>query len=473
MSDLALLVVGLGLTWMLGIALVAALYRLLPPRATLPPAWLVGSGWFVGAFATTLIMRALSAANVPFGTASIGGPMLALTAAAAFVALRGEPGRVGAGLRHLAGALAGRGLDGWQRTAWVAIVVWLALRFVLLFAEVWWRPLYPWDAWTQWGTKARVWFEMRTMVPFVDVLRWFAAPPDAMLWFDAAPHYPGTVPLLQTWAALVIGRWDDARVNMPFWVSGIAFAIALHGGFRLLAFGRLASLLGATLVLTLPIVDVHVALAGYADLPMACYLTLGTVAAMHAIRTRSLADAALALVLLSAMVLVKNPGKAWILMLLPAFVVAALPRYGLRIAGVAFAAAIFALLVAARGGFTLLGYRFSLQYAMPWGALFDAYFSFANWNLLWYAAVVTVLVGWRQLFAAGVAPYTVAVAGGLLFLFIGFAFTNAGAWVEDQSTVNRATLHLAPLVVVWMLVCLRAWLRDSQPAWARVAGASP
>ena len=43
-----------------------------------------------------------------------------------------------------------------------------------------------------------------------------------------------------------------------------------------------------------------------------------------------------------------------------------------------------------------------------------------------------------------------------MFLFVGFAFTNAGAWVEDQSTVNRATLHLAPLIVVWMFVTLRA-----------------
>jgi len=33
-------------------------------------------------------------------------------------------------------------------------------------------------------------------------------------------------------------------------------------------------------------------------------------------------------------------------------------------------------------------------------------------------------------------------------------------WVEDQSTVNRATLHLAPLIMVWMLLAFRAWARD-------------
>ena len=45
-----------------------------------------------------------------------------------------------------------------------------------------------------------------------------------------------------------------------------------------------------------------------------------------------------------------------------------------------------------------------------------------------------------------------------MFLFFGFAFTNARVWVEDQSTVNRATLHLAPLLVVWMLLAFRAWM---------------
>ena len=47
-----------------------------------------------------------------------------------------------------------------------------------------------------------------------------------------------------------------------------------------------------------------------------------------------------------------------------------------------------------------------------------------------------------------------------------FAFTNAGAWVEDQSTVNRATLHLAPLALIWMMLVVRTWLAKSAPAIA-------
>lgn len=460
MIDFAALALGLGASWALGIALAGTLYRLAPAAEPPPAGWLIGCGWFMGMLATTLIMRALSLAGIAFGLASIGIPLVIATLALGWFAAHGQPARIRGALTGIARALAGRDLTGWQRGVWLGIVVWLALRFALLFAEVWWRPLYPWDAWTQWGTKARVWYEMRAMVPFVGVAEWFAAAPDAKLWFDAAPHYPATMPLMQTWSAFLVGRWDDALVNLPWWLTGVALAAGLHGGLTLLGLRALPALLGTALVLTLPIVNVHVALAGYADLPLACYLTLGTIAAIVAIRTRNLAHAGLAVLLFAGMVLVKNPGKAWVFMLGPAFIVAALPRHGLRIAAVLFAGAVFLLLVGARSGITLLGYRFTMQYGMPWGALFDAYFSFANWNLLWYAAVATAAIAWRQLLAPAVAPFTVAVAGGLMFLFIGFAFTNAGAWVEDQSTVNRATLHLAPLVVVWMLVCLRAWWQE-------------
>jgi hypothetical protein len=107
-----------------------------------------------------------------------------------------------------------------------------------------------------------------------------------------------------------------------------------------------------------------------------------------------------------------------------------------------------------------------LDFEMPWRALFEAYFAFGNWNLLWYGALAVAVLARRHLLSREVAPYTAIVAAGLMFLLFGFAFTNARLWVEDQSTVNRATLHLAPLIIVWMLLAFRAWARHqtSRPA---------
>ncbi len=52
-------------------------------------------------------------------------------------------------------------------------------------------------------------------MPFVTASEWLnGTVPNGYI--DAAPHYPGTVPLIQVWAALLIGRWDDALVNLPW-----------------------------------------------------------------------------------------------------------------------------------------------------------------------------------------------------------------------------------------------------------------
>lgn len=456
MLDLIALVLGLGLPWVFGIALVGALYRLTAPGDVPSRAWVAGCGWFVGMFGLTLFMRGLSLAGVRFDMATIAIPFAVATAGLLWLIARRTRVSIPGVVRDALRDFAARDLGGWRRALWLAMIGWLVLRFALLFGEVWWRPLYPWDAWTQWATKARVWFELRSMVPFVPVSEWLgAATPN--VFYDAAPHYPATVPLFQVWSALLIGRWDDALVNLPWWMTGVAFGIALFGAFVRLGFAKLIALVGTSIVLSLPILNVHVALAGYADLPMACYLTLGTLAALQAVRTRTVADASVAVLLLAAAALVKNPGKAWLLVLLPGLAAAALPRRGLQLAGAAFAAAAIVLLVVTRTGVTILGYTLSAQFALPWGALFDAYFSFGNWNLLWYCAVATAVLASRQLLSREVAPLTCIVAAGLVFLLVGFAFSNAGAWVEDQSTVNRATLHLAPLVAVWMLVALRAW----------------
>ena len=124
-------------------------------------------------------------------------------------------------------------LSGGARVGWWLLLAWLVVRFVLLGIEVAWQPLYPWDAWTQWATKARVWYELGRIVPFAGADAWFAG--DGAVYFDAAPGYPPTVPLLQAWTCLALGRWDDTLMNWPWWQIAVALALAVYGGLRSLA----------------------------------------------------------------------------------------------------------------------------------------------------------------------------------------------------------------------------------------------
>ena len=461
--DLTLLLLGLLLVWAFGIACLAALPRR-TARAEEPGAcaWLIGAGGLTGLFLATLWLRVLSLAGIHFSAAAIALPLGVATLALGGWVFHRERHAMRESLRdlffRLLAELSGRSLAGSARTLWRLLLAWLALRAALLFVEAATRPLFPWDAWTQWATKARVWYELGRIVPFERTDAWLAA--GGAAYFDAGPNYPGTVGLMQVLASNFLGRWDDTLMNLPFWMLAVAFAFTVYGALRAMEFPPTWALAGTWFVSSLPLANTHVALAGYADLPLAIYFCVAILACMRWLRTREPADAALALLMLAACPLLKIPGRIWALLALPALLVGMLPRRGPRIVGAGYAAAVFALLLLAKTSPVIMGYTLHLEFAPDWEALANSYLLYDNWHLLWYGAIAVAVLGRRQLLAPPVVQLTVVVAGGVLFVAFVLLFTNARDWLSDQSTVNRATLHLAPLVVIWMLAVFRAWTQS-------------
>jgi len=464
--DIIGLLLGLVLLWAFGVACLVAF----PGKATWTTqtggvAWILGAGGLAGFFLATLWLRALSFAGIHFGVAVIAAPIALATLALGAWIVRRRRGIERDGLRDALIALSGRSLDGTARVLWRLLLAWIALRFALLFAEVATRPLYPWDSWTQWATKARVWYDLGRIAPFAGTDAWFAA--GGATYFDAAPNYPGTVGLMQVLAGNFLGRWDDTLMNLPFWMLAVAFAFAVFGALRGMGFAPLTALAGTWLVASLPLANVHVALAGYADLPLAMYFCVAILALLRWLTLRQPVDAALALLFLAACPLLKIPGRIWALLAIPALIAGVKPPRGLRIVGAGYAAAVLGLLALAQTNPVILAYHLHLDFAPDWEALANSFFLYDNWHLLWYGAFAVAVLGRRQLLSPQIAPLTVVVAGGMLFLTFVLVFTNASNWVSDQTTVNRATLHLAPLIVIWMLVVFRAWaqsLRDAAPA---------
>ena len=143
--------------------------------------------------------------------------------------------------------------------------------------------------------------------------------------------------------------------------------------------------------------------------------------------------------------------------------VALLPRRGPKLLALGFAVAALALLFLAQSNTLVLGHRLHIDFAPPWRSLAEAYFLFNNWHLLWYAVGALALIGARRLFRPPLLALTAVVACGLALLGVVFAFTNVALWVNDFTTVNRATLHLAPLLVC---LCLLLWQQLFVPATA-------
>ena len=259
-------------------------------------------------------------------------------------------------------------------------------------------------------------------------------------------------------------------MNWPWWQIAVALALVVYGGLRSLRVSAFTALVGTFFVATLPLANVHVALAGYADLPLAAYYTAAALALLRWHDGRDRREAGLALLLAIACTQIKNPGIFWALTLVPGVAVALAPRHAGRFAAIGFGGALVALLVLAQTSTTIFNYRLHLEFDPVWAALGESLFLLGNWHLLWYAALAIAVLARREIAAPALLPLTFMIAGGMLFLFVALAFTNARAWVTDQSTVNRATLHFAPLLVVFVMLAFRAFAARWAAAHSGPAG---
>ena len=455
------LLIGQLLPWLAGSAWIACLWREpVPGRGTI----VLGYGYLAGSLGLTLWMRLLSSLGIAFGWTSIGAPMLAIAAIAAGLLYR----RRAFALPTLRIERAALELGGqFSRThllAWWFFAALIGLHLGLAAVEIIWRPLFPWDAWTQWATKARVWFEFGRMVPFSDLATWFGG----ATYTDAAPHYPANLPLLQVWASITLGRWDDSLMNLPTLSFAMALGLGFYGQLRHAGRGALFAIIGVYAVLSLPLLDTHVALAGYADLPLATYYSLAAIALWRWSIGRDRAQLALAVIAAVACPMTKTPGLIWLLTFAPAIIVVLLPKYGLRIVSGLAVSVILALLVLAQADVTVLSYRLQVGFHPVWEPLWQNYYEFANWHLLWYLLPALMLCSYRHLRSPTLIVGTLTVASGLGFLFVVFSFSNAADWVVDYSTVNRATLHFAPLLVFYVLALLHAMVSAGAPGLPRL-----
>jgi hypothetical protein len=452
--DSLTLALGLLLPWVLGMAaLLAARGAGRPLAAPGEFPWFLGAGYLAGALLLTLWMRALSLVGVRFGIASIALPLLAIAAALTLLAWRRGGGATLAGMTRE--AFAPPAITGVARALWWGLLAWIALRFALLAVEVASRPLFPWEAWIGWATKARVWFEFGRITEFVEAREWFAA--SGAAWFDASPANPATLPLLQVWACIALGRWDDALMNWPWWQIAVALSVAVYGGLRRLGAALLEALVGAYFVASLPLANAHVALAGYADLPLAAYFTMAVLAFLHWVATRTVRDAAVAALFIAACPLIKVAGAALALTLLPGVLVALAPQQGRKLAAIALAVIASALTVLAQTTFVVAGRSLHLDFAPSWTSLSDSLFLLGNWNLLWYGVIGAALLAWRQSLVPPLLPLAAIVVASLFLVSIVFAFPGSAQWIADAASVDREMLLVAPLLVVFIVLAFRAF----------------
>lgn len=354
-----------------------------------------------------------------------------------------------------------------------ALLLLIALRFVVLLDEAWLRPVFVWDAWNAWSLKAKTWFGLG-QVPFVEPTAWWSSA-DVRVHTALAWRYPELLSRIELWLAASAGAWNEAAVASAWPLLWLGLIAGCAGQWIALGVpGRLA-LVCAYVLASLPLLSVHAGLAGYADLWVAAALAFGVLSGLRWLQTREPGQLALGLLCLGMLPLLKFEGAVWLLLVLGAFLFVQVPSRW-RWAGLG-AGLLLAVLV--------LGVSWLLH--LPWlGLLRDTLsgatggssevprlaaalaflsglFGQNNWHLLWALLIAVVIWQFRELRMQRVAGLlALLLAGGLVALFCLFVFTPAAKWAASATATNRLVLHWVPLAVSLLALLLPAqpWRRD-------------
>ncbi len=457
---------------LLGIAVVRLQLRQRPPNEPHEPSlnwsFVIGYGGIVGALLATILMRVASLLGVAWNFWLLCALMLGLAILLHLISQNNRRGTVVSITEESSATLVTTPPEAWLKWLFYGLLALLVLRFLNLSVEVLQRPLYPWDAWTQWATKAKVFFEYKGLVSFATLDSYLLADA-AAVYTDAAPTYPPTVAILQAFSALSIGRFDDALVNVPWLSCWVFLCCAFYGQARNWGLSATAAILATYALGSLPFINTHVALAGYAELHMATVFGLGAIAFFSWAKggannsskgnNHNKRQLLLAIFLLLACLEIKRPGVFWLLSILPGVLVWWRPRLGLAVLATSAIVLVVAAFVFAKSGATIAGFRIGQDLTDVSLPIIQNTFLMGNWNLLFFLGLAIMIVAWRSLLQGVFAVLTAVVFAGCTFLCIVFYF-RISAYVSDFTTINRAVVHLVPVLVFYFATL--AWARVQQ-----------
>ena len=441
------------LPWITGCGICLALNRGRRKPGDLVAA--IGMGFLLGVFLAAALSRMFAAENTA-SAFSLGAPWLAgiglLAWTAAFVFRDPSPSH--ALIAKVDGI-------GW-RLFWGLLLIAILIRLGVIASETLLHPTFPWDAWAAWAVKPKAWFLLGHQVPYVPIQEWLAKP-DLDLRTSGIWDYPELLAWVQIWFASAAGGWNEPLIN-TVWVGVLgAIGLASYGQWCALGIRPVIAMLLVYGLMSLPLLDAHAALAGYADLWLAAALGMAVLCWLRWIRQRNPGQLLLAAVFALSLPLIKLEGAVWLLILSTVVLLGMLSR---RARWIVFASLVsLAAIGIALGGFLLpifgLGWihlawgqvnipalgELDLHWRPVGSAMLSGLLTLPNWHLLWYLAPVVIVLRWR-VFAQDRCARSLGtlLAGCALFLFVLFFFTDAAAWAENYTSANRLVLHVVPVL---------------------------
>lgn len=455
---------------LLGSGVVAALTG--RPRAPADFAITLGYGFVAGTMLCALAMVPLGGIEVGRIVPITAPVLIALGAAAWWWALR----------RPLPPLLVAPRDDPMHPLLWILVAL-LVVHAALMSDELLLRPMYPWDAWAAWLLKPKAWMQGGHLDRFVSPGEWLADPSGALR-TAATWNYPEALGRIALWFASAWGEWNAGIVGLPWLALWIALLAGVYGQLRALGLRTGRAVVAIYALGSLPLINVHVALAGYADLWIATLLGFACLAWMRGLEGAGRGHFALAAVLAMMLPLVKLEGRIWVVIFAASMLYARMAP-GLRRTALALAPAIGIGVVAAyllrwpliapaldRIGLTADTEALLDHAPTVVGAVAEGLFAQYNWHLFGFAVALALVVRRSSLRRSpSLRVLGVFVLLGSAFLLALFMLTPAGKWAESYTAVNRLGLQIVPAMLAFAALLWREPASGGEPVC--VAEAAP
>lgn len=342
-----------------------------------------------------------------------------------------------------------------QRWLTVLLVTIIALHLGIAAWELYLRPVYPWDAWQTWMYTAKAWYFNGAPVDIVSSEHWLSQT-DTDNYTAQGHRYPWLLPAQSWWLASLVGSWQDNLAGWPTMSAAIALGLALWGQAVAATSKRLLGPLAALLLLSLPLLNTHISLAGYADLWLAGFSGLGLIALARGLLESHWGQLLLGIIALALGLLVKHDAIIW---LTCGLIVICLLKLRLRTSVVILALAGALLLSILAFGF----WRFELQLNSDFVSYGQLLWLADSWHLLWYLLPAALLLALLPRTPTRATAKIISLIFATLFAsqLVLFCTTNAGSWVGTAS--SRLLLQVSP-VFIFALVYLASSIPIAAPS---------
>lgn len=446
------------LPWVTGSLLVSMVLG----RPTRAASWslLAGCGYFVGMAVAALLTWVMLTLGGGFLLIALG--LLTMCGLAYYQSSGSGSTAYSPAITHPASS--------WQAILWWGLLLLISWRFFGLAQEVFVRPVLPWDAWSTWELKAKVWHGLGQIAEFKHPRLWLEDPGTSYpleAWL-----YPPLGPLIQLWMVLGFGEWNEPVAAAPWWFAGVSILLAMYGFLRQIGASPLLAMVSVWVLGSLPFFGVHIALAGYVDLWLASYVGLAVMCLFVGITHRQNRYVLLGFCLLAVLPAVKIEGWAWTGILALCTLFTTLKPLNQKV----FVACVTGLFAAwwLVGGITFtteqLGevvitpasvqvpmvLNIKLGFTNTLEAFVNSFAYSPNWHLYWYVALPVALWLVFQNFKERAGMMALALlTATVIFYIILFFFTDFSRWAEDRTSSNRVLFHFIP-ALTYMLAALAA-----------------